>query len=110
MLRNWRHRNGWTPYTAACWAADAGFQGIPYGALQLIEEGKGGELRQKAFFQLQELNSRLATQNYGSIGSQKILEQVTGARPLGSAAKAVWDATDFWACYVGLLPVPDEYA
>ncbi len=109
MLRKWRQANNWTPYTAASWAEEAGFDTISYGSLGLLEQGTAGELRQKGFFQLQELNSRLAERNYGEFRNIQLLELVTNAKPLGSEEKPVWDATDFWACYTGLLPVPEPY-
>ena len=72
MLLNWRRTNGWTQYTACSWAEEAGFDAISYGNLSVIEQGKAGELRQKAFWQLAELNRRIAEQDWGTIQSQAI--------------------------------------
>ena len=54
MLLNWRRRNGWTQYTACSWAEAIGEPKlvISYGNLSVIEQGKAGELRQRAFWQL----------------------------------------------------------
>ncbi|MFZ0409467.1 MAG: hypothetical protein WAM11_15370 [Cyanobium sp.] len=62
MLLNWRRRNGWTQYTACTWAKAIGEPSmvISYGNLSVIEQGKAGELRQKSFWQLGELNRRIA--------------------------------------------------
>lgn len=109
MLRSWRIKNNWTQYTVHKWAKEAGFEAISYGNLSVIEQGKAGELRQKAFFQLEELNRRLATQNYSNVKSQEIKEKLRDAQPLVDDSGKLWDAVDFWACYCGLKSIPLEY-
>jgi transcriptional regulator with XRE-family HTH domain len=106
MLRSWRIKNNWTQYTVYKWAKEAGFEAISYGNLSVIEQGKAGELRQKAFFQLEELNRRLATQNWGSVKSQEIKDKLKDAKPLIGDNGKLWDAVDFWTCYVGLMSAP----
>lgn len=106
MMRRWRIQNKWTQYTVHKWAIEAGFEAISYGNLSVIEQGKAGELRQKAFFQLEELNRRLATQNWGSVKSQEIKDKLKDAKPLIGDNGKLWDAVDFWTCYVGLMPAP----
>ena len=109
MLLNWRRRNGWTQYTACSWAEEAGFDTISYGNLSVIEQGKAGELRQKAFWQLGELNRRIADQEWGSVKNQSIKEKLEGAIPLGDADCPVWTPLELWACYCGLREVPDTF-
>ena len=110
MLLNWRRRNGWTQYTACEWGAEAKFEVISYGNLSVIEQGKAGELRQKAFFQLEELNRRLlGDRRLDGVKSQRIREQLEYAEPLRGNDGKPWDAVDFWSCYIGYLPVPDAY-
>jgi len=106
MLRSWRIRNNWTQYTVHKWAKEAGFEAISYGNLSVIEQGKAGELRQKAFFQLEELNRRLANKNFSNVKSQEIKEKLKDAKPLVDDTGKIWDAVDFWACYVGLKSIP----
>ena len=109
MLLNWRRGNGWTQYTACSWAEEVGFETISYGNLSVIEQGKAGELRQKAFWQLGELNRRIADQDWGSVKDQAIKEKLEGAVPLGDKDCPVWTPLEFWACYCGLREVPDAF-
>jgi transcriptional regulator with XRE-family HTH domain len=109
MLRSWRIQNKWTQYTAHNWAKEAGFETISYGNLSVIEQGKAGELRQKAFFQLEELNRRLIARNWGNVKTQKIKEKLKDAKPLVDDNGKAWDAVDFWACYVGMKPIPANF-
>ena len=109
MLLNWRRRNGWTQYTACEWGTGAEFEVISYGNLSVIEQGKAGELRQKAFFQLEELNRRLAEKDWGPVKSQRLKDQLKEAEPLRGDDDKLWDAVDFWSCYIGYAPVPRSY-
>jgi hypothetical protein len=109
MLLNWRRRNGWTQYTACEWGTEAEFEVISYGNLSVIEQGKAGELRQKAFFQLEELNRRLAEKDWGTVKSQRLKDQLKNAEPLRGNDDKLWDAVDFWSCYIGYVPVPKAY-
>jgi hypothetical protein len=109
MLLSWRRRNGWTQYTACHWGQEVGFEMISYGNLSVIEQGKAGELRQKAFWQLGELNQRIAAQDWGPIQTRLLKERVMAAEPLGDTECPVWGPLEFWACYCGLRPVPESY-
>ena len=109
MLLNWRRRNGWTQYTACEWGTEADFEVISYGNLSVIEQGKAGELRQKAFFQLEELNRRLAEKDWGPLKSQRLKDQLKDAEPLHGDDGKLWDAVDFWSCYIGYVPVPKAF-
>ena len=109
MLLNWRRRNGWTQYTACEWGTEAEFEVISYGNLSVIEQGKAGELRQKAFFQLEELNRRLAEKDWGPLKSQRLKDQLKDAEPLHGDDGKLWDAVDFWSCYIGYVPVPRAF-
>ena len=109
MLLNWRRRNGWTQYTACEWGIESKFEVISYGNLSVIEQGKAGELRQKAFFQLEELNRRLAEKNWGPLKSQRLKDQLKNAEPLHGDDGKLWDAVDFWSCYIGYVPVPRAF-
>lgn len=111
MLLNWRRLNGWTQYTACSWAEEAGFDAISYGNLSVIEQGKAGELRQKAFFQLEELNRRLddEAKKLEGVKTQRLKDQLRDAVPLRGDDDKLWDAVDFWSCYIGYVPVPRAF-
>lgn len=108
MLLNWRKRNGWTQYTLCGWAKAVGKPelAISYGNLSVIEQGKAGELRQRAFFQLAELNRRTAEQDWGHPGDPALLRQLELGQPIGDDNAPVWGALELWACYTGVRPVP----
>lgn len=109
MLLNWRRTNGWTQYTACSWAEEAGFDAISYGNLSVIEQGKAGELRQKAFCQLGELNRRIAEKDWGAIQSQDIKARLEESIAIGDDDRAVWSPVEFWACYIGRREVPAPF-
>lgn len=112
MLLNWRRTNGWTQYTACSWAEAIGEPSlvISYGNLSVIEQGKAGELRQRAFWQLWELNRRIASGDWGRIGDAELRRKLEGATPIRDDAAPVWGPLEFWACYCGLRPVPPAFA
>ena len=112
MLLNWRRRNGWTQYTACTWARAIGEPSmvISYGNLSVIEQGKAGELRQKSFWQLGELNRRIAAREWGRFGDAPLREKLEAAIPLGDEGSPVWGPLEFWACYCGVRPVPPAFS
>ncbi len=111
MLLNWRRRNGWTQYTTCSWAEEAGFEAISYGNLSVIEQGKAGELRQKVFCQLGELNRRIAggEKEWGPLKDRAIKEKLKGSVPIGDNDCPVWTPLELWACYCGLREVPEAF-
>jgi transcriptional regulator with XRE-family HTH domain len=109
MLRLWRERNGWTQYTVADWGKQAGFPAISYGNLSAIEQGKAGELRRPAFFQLAEANQRLFSGELGTITDKCLREKIQAGQPLLGADGQPWGPQELWSCYVGLLEVPEAY-
>jgi hypothetical protein len=110
MLRLWRERNGWTQYTLADWGKEAGFPAISYGNLSAIEQGKAGELRRPAFFQLAEVNRRIAEQSWGRLKTQALKDKLKGATAIVDDDGSLWGPIELWSCYVGLRPVPSAYA
>lgn len=109
MLRLWRERNGWTQYTVGEWGKAVGFPAISYGNLSAIEQGKAGELRRPAFFQLAEANQRLFEGNLGVISSKELREKIQGGRPILGDDGQPWGPKELWSCYVGLQDVPADF-
>ena len=109
MLRLWRERNGWTQYTAERWSREAGFRTVSSGNISMVEQGKAGDLRAQAHFQLADVNRRIAEKDWGPVKSQEIRQALAEATPIRGDDGQVWGPTEFWSCYVGLLPVPEAY-
>jgi hypothetical protein len=109
LMYSWRLYNNWTQYTVHNWAKEAGFEAISYGNLSVIESGKAGELRQKTFFMLEELNRRLFERDYGNIKTLDLRKKVEGSKPLVHFGNDPWDAVDFWIRYIGRVFPIDYY-
>ncbi len=108
---NRRRHNGWTQYTACTWAEAIGEPKllISYGNLSVIEQGKAGELRHRTFWQLWELNRRIASGDWGHVGDAELRHKLEGATPIGDEAAPVWGPLEFWSCYCGLRPLPPAF-
>jgi transcriptional regulator with XRE-family HTH domain len=109
MLRLWRERNGWTQYTVERWGKEAGFRTVSSGNISMVEQGKAGDLRAQAHFQLADVNRRLADQDWGNIKSLELRQAIENAQPITGDDGQVWGPQEFWGCYVGLQPVPEAY-
>lgn len=103
MLRDWYRVNNWQRWTLASWAESAGFHAIPYGWMPDIFNGTAGVLERKHFEALGEANRRLDEKDYGSFANSKDAYSVCNAVPILHQNGAPWTASDFWACYCGLL-------
>jgi len=106
MLRLWRERNGWTQYTVERWGREVGFATLSSGNVSMVEQGKAGDLRAPAYFQLADVNIRVAEKNWGPVKSPDILQVLVEAKPIRSDDGTLWGPTEFWCCYVGHKPVP----
>ncbi|MFN9635789.1 MAG: XRE family transcriptional regulator [Synechococcaceae cyanobacterium] len=109
MLRLWRERNGWTQYTVERWGKEAGFATVSSGNVSMVEQGKAGDLRAQAHFQLADVNRRIAEKDWGPVKSQEILQALVGATAIRGDDGQLWGPTEFWRCYVGQDPVPQAY-
>lgn len=109
MLRLWRERNGWTQYTVERWGREAGFRTVSSGNISMVEQGKAGDLRAQAHFQLADVNRRIAEQQWGRIRSPELRQVLQEATAIRGDDGQLWGPTEFWSCYVGLLPVPQEF-
>jgi len=109
MLRLWRERNGWTQYTAERWSREAGFRTVSSGNISMVEQGKAGDLRAQAHFQLADVNRRIAEKDWGPLKSQEIRQALAEATAIRGDDGQLWGPSEFWSCYVGLLPVPQAY-
>jgi transcriptional regulator with XRE-family HTH domain len=109
MLRLWRERNGWTQYTVERWGREAGFRTVSSGHISMVEQGKAGDLRAQAHVQLADVNRRIAEKDWGPVKSQEIRQALAEAAAIHGDDGQIWGPTEFWSCYVGLLPVPLAY-
>jgi len=106
MLRNWREQNGWTQHTASRWGKEAGFKALDAGTLSKIESAKVPSPRQTTFFQLADVNRRIAGQEWGRIRTGQLRDQVTAAKAIIDEHGHPWGPKEFWAASVGLQVIP----
>ena len=109
MLRLWRERNGWTQYTVERWGKEAGFATVSSGNVSMVEQGKAGDLRAQAHFQLADANRRLAERDWGDLHSPELRQALEHAEAIRGDDGQLWGPADFWGCYVGLIAVPAAY-
>lgn len=109
MLKSWRIQMGWTQYTAWNWSLAADFEVISYGNLSILEQGTAGELRHKAFLQLEELNRRISRRDFSGVTERRLRDRLEASFPLGDDDAPTWSAVEFWACYVGRRPIPQRF-
>ena len=105
MIEDWYRHNGWQHWTLTSWAESAGFASIPYGRMPDIFNGTAGELKREHFEGLGEANRRLAEKDYGGFANTRTAQSVHNAVPILHENSIPWSASDFWACYCGLLSV-----
>jgi len=103
MMWRWYCRNGWQPWTLNSWAESNGFPSIPYGKMADIYNGTAGELQREHFEGLGEANRRLATKEFGAFANARTAKAIAGSRAILHKDGQPWSASDFWACYCGLL-------
>ena len=103
MIEDWYRFNGWQHWTLASWAESAGFSAVPYGRMPDIFNGTAGELQREHFEGLSEANHRLATKNFGEFANNRTARSIQNAVPILHENDIPWSASDFWACYCGLL-------
>lgn len=109
MLKSWRIQMGWTQYTAWNWSLAADFETISYGNLSILEQGTAGELRHKAFLQLEELNRRIAERDFNGVTDRRLRDRLETSFPLRYDGGPIWSAVEFWACYVGRRAIPQRF-
>jgi hypothetical protein len=103
MIKNWYRLNGWQHWTLASWAESTGFSAVPYGRMPDIFNGTAGELQREHFEGLGEANRRLATKEFGAFANARTAKAIAGSRAILHKDGQPWSASDFWACYCGLL-------
>lgn len=106
MLRNWREQNGWTQHTASQWGKEAGFKALDAGTLSKLESAKVPFPRPSTFFQLADVNRRIAAQNWGRIRTGQLRDRVTAAAAITDDEGQPWGEQQFWAASVGLQVIP----
>jgi transcriptional regulator with XRE-family HTH domain len=111
MLRRWRTLNGWTQYTAAQWAQEAGdFESAPHSGLSELENGHVKNPRSGTFIRLAEVNHRVHHADFHGVRSRKIKDELQGSRSIVDEQGKPWGPAQFWECHSGLLGVPAHLA
>ena len=110
MLRRWRLINGWTQYTAANWAKEAGLSAICHSGLSELERGLTKNPRVGLFLSLASLNALIHAQDWSGVHSRKLLDQLKTAKAITDDDGKPWGPEQFWSCRAGLLAPPDWLA
>lgn len=110
MLRRWRTINGWTQYTAANWAKEAGITAICHSGLSELERGLTKNPRVGVFLSLASLNALIAAQDFKGVRTRKLMDQLKSAKPILDGHGKPWGPEQFWACRAGVLEPPEWLA
>jgi len=107
MLKRWRALNGWTQYTAAEWAKEAGdFESPPHSGLSELENGQVKSPRSGTFIRLGEINFRTYAGDFHGVTSRKIRDELQGSQAICGEDGEPWGPAQFWECHSGLRAVP----
>jgi hypothetical protein len=111
MLRRWRALNGWTQYTAAQWAREAGdFDSPPHSGISELENGQVKNPRSGTFVRLAEVNYRVHVADFHGVKSKKIRDELQGSVAICDEQGEPWGPAQFWECHAGLRSVPEALA
>ena len=111
MLKRWRSQNGWTQYTAAEWAKEAGdFESSPHSGLSELENGHVKNPRAGTFIRLAEVNYRVHAADFHGVRSRKIKDELKGSVAILDEQGKPWGPAQFWECHAGLRSVPEDLA
>jgi hypothetical protein len=109
MVRAWMRSGGWTTKTPMLWAQAAGVPQISNNTMSFIWNGTQPKTSPGFFANLGYLNWRLSQKDYGPITSRDLRERITALEPLQDAKTGIWQAADFFACYIGQKDPPPEF-
>lgn len=111
MLKRWRSQNGWTQYTAAQWAKEAGdFDSPPHSGISELENGHVKNPRCGTFIRLAEVNYRVHVADFHGVKSRKIRDELQGSVAICDENGEPWGPAQFWECHSGLRAVPENLA
>jgi len=112
MLKNWRHQNNWPMRTASDWASECP-EILPVKVLDStwtgLEAGRNMRTSPQTFLALGLLNQALAQRDRGAIKTRALRDLVDHAVPICHADGKPWDYLDFFAAFMGDLPIPQRY-
>ena len=109
MIRRWFQSGNWTTKTPAEWAKAAGLPQISNNTVSFIWRGTQPKTSPAFFTAIGYLNHRLASRDYGAIADIGLRQRVMSLEALRDPNGAIWTAADFFAAYVGLKELPEEF-
>jgi hypothetical protein len=112
MLRNWRHVNGWSGQTAEDWAAacpDVLPVKLYNSVITGLEKARNEKTNPQTFLALGLLNLAIAERNWGTIRDRRLADRVKAAEPITDEAGAAWGPTEFFAAFMGEIPIPQRF-
>ena len=105
-LTAWAARNGWIHSTLQDWGHEAGFPTTRDSTFNRLQNGKIEQPQPLTFCQLQQVNQRLADQNFKGVSSRALMDRLKGSEPIATNGK-LWGAMEFFGHFIGELEGPD---
>jgi hypothetical protein len=105
-LTAWAARNGWIHSTLQDWGHEAGFPTTRDSTFNRLQNGKIEQPQPLTFCQLQQVNQRLADQNFKGVNSRALMDRLKGSEPIVTNGK-LWGAMEFFGHFCGELEGPE---
>jgi hypothetical protein len=105
-LTAWAARNGWIHSTLQDWGHEAGFPTTRDSTFNRLQNGKIEQPQPLTFCQLQQVNQRLADQNFKGVSSRALMDRLKGSEPIVTNGK-LWGAMEFFGHFCGELEGPE---
>jgi hypothetical protein len=105
-LTAWAARNGWIHSTLQDWGHEAQFPTTRDSTFNRLQNGKIEQPQPLTFCQLQQVNQRVADQNFKGVSSRALMDRLKGSEPIVTKGK-LWGAMEFFGHFVGELEGPD---
>ncbi len=105
-LTAWAARNGWIHSTLQDWGHEAGFPTTRDSTFNRLQNGKIEQPQPLTFCQLQQVNQRVADQNFKGVTSRALLDRLKDSEPIVTNGQ-LWGAMHFFGHFCGELEGPE---
>lgn len=110
-IKVWFERNDWPQKITNDWAKAVSNTTGPWASqMNKLWKADGYNPKAEFFVALGDFNHFVSEQDLLGINNSVLHERLSNAIPFCHDNGKVFNATDFWALYAGLLPLPKAYA